>query len=71
MRDPVEDKVLLDDRQLLTQFVNGIEDSFGAYKLGSSINRTFLNCNFKQKHKTEAENKILEVIEFERQQIEL
>jgi|TARA_B110000285_G_C15099218_1_gene603979 hypothetical protein len=34
--------------------------------MGSSINRTLLNCDFKKKEMTEDEIKINEVIEFER-----
>jgi hypothetical protein len=54
------------DRQLLDQFINNTHSAFQAYKMGSSINRTLLNCEFKKKEMTEDEEKINEVIEFER-----
>jgi hypothetical protein len=37
--------------------------------MGSSINRTLLNCEFKKKEQTEDEIKIGEVIEFERKKM--
>ena len=37
--------------------------------MGSSINRTLLNCDFKKKEQTEDEIKINEVIEFERKKM--
>jgi len=37
--------------------------------MGSSINRTLLNCDFKKKEQTEDEIKISEVIEFERKKM--
>ena len=66
MQDFVKDKIKLTDRQLIDQFTNGMGNAFHAYKLNSSINRTFLNCNFKEKTKTRAQIKIQELIEEER-----
>ena len=43
-----------------------MNDAFYAYKLNSSINRTFEKCNFKEKKQTIAETKILKLIEDER-----
>ena len=68
MRDPIESGTKLNDRQLFNQFINGVGNAFGATKLGGSIDRTFLNCNFKERQITDAEQKVLEVIEYERQQ---
>ena len=41
-------------------------NAFHAYKMNSSINRTMLNCNFKQKEQTIAQLKIQKIIEEER-----
>jgi hypothetical protein len=52
MRDFVKDKIKLNDRQMFDQFANGMGNAFHAYKLNSSINRTMLNCNFKERELT-------------------
>jgi len=39
--------------------------------MGSSINRTLLNCEFKKRAETEDEQKIKEVIEFERNKMKM
>ena len=64
--DFAESGVRLSDRVLLDQFVNGIGGSFLAYKRGANIERTFVRCNFKERGKTKAEQKIKEVIDQER-----
>lgn len=51
---------------MLDQFANGVGNAFHAYKLNSSINRTLLNCNFKQKEMTSAQIKIKKIIDEER-----
>lgn len=69
MKNPLDEKSILEDRLVFKQFINGIENAFGAYKLGSSLNRTYLNCNFKEKQITDGERKILDVIAYERDQL--
>ena len=66
MRDFVKDKIKLNDRQMFDQFANGMGNAFHAYKLNSSINRTMLNCNFKEKELTPGQKKILKIIEKEK-----
>jgi hypothetical protein len=51
---------------MVDQFANGMGNAFHAYKLNSSIKRTMLNCNFKEKELTIAQIKIKKIIEEER-----
>ena len=69
MQDFVKEKIKLTDRQLLDQFTNGVGDSFHAYKKNSSINRTFVNCNFKDKPSKVDDERIKKIIEEERLRI--
>jgi hypothetical protein len=63
MQDFVKDKIKLTDRQLLDQFTNGVGNSFHAYKKNSSINRTFVNCNFKDKPSKVDDERVKKIIE--------
>ena len=51
---------------MFDQFANGMGNAFHAYKMNSSINRTMLNCNFKEKEMTAGQKKILKIIEKEK-----
>ena len=62
MRDFVKDKITLNDRQMLDQFVYGIPNAFQSYKQTSNINRTFLACNFKEKEKSKTQVRIENII---------
>ena len=54
----VKNKVKMNDRQLIDQFTNGTEYAFHVYKNHSSINRTFIKQNYKQKPQTKGESNI-------------
>ena len=57
------------DRQLIDQFTNGVGNAFHAYKKNSSIKRTFVNCNFKEKPSKVDNEKVKKIIEEERMRI--
>lgn len=68
MKDFVKEKMTMTDHQLVEQFASGIEKAFLAYKENASINRALRKCNLKEKTLTTAEQKVLDVVQEERQE---
>lgn len=71
MEDFVKEKMTMSDHQLVKQFASGIDKPFLAYKQNASIDRALLKCNLKERTLTKAEQKVLDVVAYERESARL